>query len=357
MTIHSDESAREGARPTAPLAGIRILELGSYIAAPYASSLLVSLGAAVVKVEPPVHGDAFRRGQGAESPYFVQYNTGKRSIGIDLGSPEGVELVRKMIGEFDVLLENLRPGKLVSLGLGPQVCLEINPRLVYVSVSGFGNGGALCDRPAYDSVAQSISGLYSLLNDEDEPRPTGAPLADMASGLVTAAGILAALVGQASTGRGSLVETSLMESVSAITADSMTQMFDTGIPSTRRSRHPQAQLFCVRTASGDFMTVHTSSSQKFWQRLTEIIERPELTDDPRYMTYDDRVANYRELCDIMAEAFVTRPLSEWQEVLTAADVPFAPVLRLDPGPAGRRAARARAVALLRHPPWPRGRRA
>jgi crotonobetainyl-CoA:carnitine CoA-transferase CaiB-like acyl-CoA transferase len=314
---------------TGPLAGIRVIELGSYIAAPYAGALLASLGAEVIKVESPGDGDPFRRAQGTQSPYFAQYNAGKKSLAVGLKDPHGVALVRALIRESDVILENFRPGKLKALGLGPDDCRADHPTLIYASVSGFGDGGALSQRPAYDSVAQSVTGLYSLLNDAGEPRPTGAPMADLISGIVTAAGILAELVGRFRTGAGARVETSMFESVSALTIDSMTQLFETGVSPTRPSRHPQAQLFCVRTASGQFLTIHLSSSEKFWRRFAEVIGHPELVTDPRFADYPARVANYPQLTEVASAVFATRDAATWEAALLAADLPFAPVLRLD----------------------------
>jgi crotonobetainyl-CoA:carnitine CoA-transferase CaiB-like acyl-CoA transferase len=178
-------------------------------------------------------------------------------------------------------------------------------------------------------VAQSVTGLYALLNDEGQPRPTGAPMADLISGVVTAAGILAELVGRFRTGAGSRVETSMFESVSALTIDSMTQLFETGVPPSMPSRHPQAQLFCVRTSSGQYLTVHLSSSDKFWRRFAEVIGHPELIADPRFADYAARVANYPQLIEVASAAFATRDAASWEAALLAADLPFAPVLGLD----------------------------
>jgi crotonobetainyl-CoA:carnitine CoA-transferase CaiB-like acyl-CoA transferase len=142
-----------------PLAGIRVLELGGYISLPYATSLLSALGADVVKVEKPGAGDDFRRGDNNRSPYFIQHNAGKRSLSVDLKTPEGVALVKALIPRFDVLLENLRPGKLTAIGLSQAECAALRADLVYGSLTGFGNGGPLEQRPAYDTIGQSFGGL------------------------------------------------------------------------------------------------------------------------------------------------------------------------------------------------------
>lgn len=314
-----------------PLAGIRVLEISAYISAPYAGVILASLGAEVVKVEPP-EGEPFRRNEENRSAYFIQYNTGKKSVAINLKSNSGIDLVKSMLPRFDVLIENMRPGKMAALGLGSDVCRQINPRIVYASISGFGSGGPWVDRPAYDTIGQSMGGLYSVLNDAHPRRLTGTCLGDLITGLTSAMGILAALVGRArrSDGVGSLTETSLMEAASTLTIDAMTQAFETGEDPVRNSRHPQAQNFCLETADGGAVTVHLSSSQKFWASLARVVGREDLVDDPRYSSYEARRVpeHYEELVRIMEEAFIKRPRSDWERILVEADVPFAPVLTM-----------------------------
>jgi crotonobetainyl-CoA:carnitine CoA-transferase CaiB-like acyl-CoA transferase len=313
-----------------PLTGIRVLELGAYISGPYAGAILSALGADVVKVEPPKGGDAFRRSIENGSPYFVQYNAGKRSIAVDLKKPEGVELVKSLLPGFDVFIENSRPGKTASLGLGPEVCKAINPNLIYSSVSGFGDGGPLCDRAAYDSIGQSMGGFYSIMNDPGTPRLTGTCVADLITAIITASGILAALVGRdrSASKEGGVVQTSLLEAMSSITIDAMTQMFETGESPTRQTRHPQAQNFCLLTASGGSITLHLSSSEKFWRALAVAMDREDLLEDPRFRRFADRQDNFWELKPIVEEEFKKRTREEWEERLTAEDVPFAPVLTM-----------------------------
>ncbi|MFC9735734.1 CaiB/BaiF CoA transferase family protein [Streptomyces roseolus] len=310
-----------------PLHGIRILELGGYISAPYASSLLCALGAEVVKVEKPGTGEDFRRLKNDRSPYFIQYNAGKRSLAVDLKTPEGIALVKALVPRFDVVLENLRAGKLTALGLGPEECRALRPDLVYASVTGFGNGGPLAQRPAYDTIGQSSAGLYSLLSDAEAPQLSGTILADLITGVSTATGVLAALVGRAATGAGQHVETSVMEAVTTLTADAVSQYFDDGYQDpSRRSRHPQAQNFCLKTAAGADIAIHLSSSQKFWNCLVAAMDRPDLAEDPRFATYPERERHYFELVDVVQAEFLHRPTAEWEKRLSDADVPFAPVL-------------------------------
>ena len=311
-----------------PLDGIRILEVGGYISLPFATSILCALGAEVVKVEKPVVGEDFRRLQNDGSPYFRQYNTGKRSLSVDLKKPEGIELVKALVPHFDVLLENLRPGKLAAMGLGPQECRALRPDLVYGSVTGFGSGGPLASRPAYDTIGHAFGGLYSLFSDAGHPQLAGGLSADLVTGLSTATGVLAALVGRLKTGAPQYLETSIMEAVSCLTTDGITQSFELGHDPGRQSRHPQAQNFCVETSSGEFLAIHLSSSQKFWRALCTAMERMDLAEDPRFAEYRPREANYFELAEIVAAEFARKPVDHWERALTAADVPFAPVLSM-----------------------------
>ncbi|MEJ2890312.1 CaiB/BaiF CoA transferase family protein [Actinomycetospora aeridis] len=310
--------------PQKPLAGIRVLEVGGYISMPMGGALLSALGADVIKVESTA-GDDFRRKDNDRSPYFAQVNAGKRSLAVDLKTPEGLELVKELLPTTDVLFENMRPGKLAALGLGPDVCTALAPDLVFASVNGFGDGGPLRDRPAYDTIGQAYGGIYSLLGEPGQAQLSGTIFADVITGLTSAAGILAALVGRGATGAGVRVDTSLYEAVSVLTTDALSQYVDTGADPSRTTRHPQAQNFCAPTASGENIAVHLSSSEKFWRNLCAAMERPELIEDPRFTPYRHREANYFELVPIVEAEFARRSLDEWEERLTRFDVPFAPV--------------------------------
>lgn len=316
-----------------PLRGIRVLEIGGYIALPYATSLMAALGADVVKVERPVTGDDFRRQQNNRSPYFRQYNAGKRSLAVDLKQPDGVGLVKALIPRFDVVMENMRPGKVEQLGLDPATCTALRPDLVYASVTGFGSGGPLAQRPAYDTIGQSFGGLYTMLSDEGEPQLSGTCMADLITGLSVTTGVLAALVGRGSTGGAHVVETSLMEAITTLTLDALTQYFDSSDHGrrprqepNRQSRSPQAQNFVLKTSTGEAVAIHLSSSQKFWRSFLQAMDRLDLADDPRFTTYDLRVEHYFEIVEIARAEFATRTEAEWEQRLSAADVPFGPAL-------------------------------
>jgi crotonobetainyl-CoA:carnitine CoA-transferase CaiB-like acyl-CoA transferase len=228
------------------------------------------------------------------------------------------------------VLENMRPGKMNALGLGERDCRALRDDLIYISVTGFGEGGPLANHASYDTIAQSFGALYTLLGDEGAPQLTGAIFADLVTGLSTATGILAALVSRDTLKVGHHVQTSLVEAVSTVTVDALTQYYELGHGSpSRQSRHPQAQNYCVRTASGEFIAIHCSSSQKFWRNLAVAFGRPDLADDPRFATYPLRTAHYPELVSIVEKEVSTRPYAEWERLFTELDVPFAPVQTMD----------------------------
>lgn len=310
---------------THPLRGIRVLEFGGYISAPYATSFLTGLGADVVKIERAT-GDDFRRGMDAESPYFAQYNAGKKSIAVDLRDSEAADAVRHLVAGADVLVENMRPGKMDVLGFGHTACTDLNPNLVYVSVNGFGSAGPLRDRPAYDTIGQAFGGLYSLLSPADRPGLSGTILADLISGITTAMGVLAALLGRSRFAESPRVETSLLEAVSTLTIDGLTQSFELGHDPSLTSRHPQAQNFCLHAACGTTIAVHLSNSQTFWRRLCTAIDEPSLADDPRFIDYRQREARHTELTAKLQAVFGRHSADHWEDRLSAHDVPFGPVL-------------------------------
>ena len=314
-----------------PLAGIRVLDFGAFIAGPYATELMAMLGAEVVKVEPVRSGEAFRRGEGTGSPYFVQANAGKKSLAVNLKSPEGMDLITKLLPKFDVVIENARPGVMERLGLGADVVRQINPSIVYASASGFGDGGPWRDRAAYDTIGLSMSGFLSLMSDKDDFQLAGTCIGDLTTGLVMALGVVSALVGRERDPEheGAVLKTSLLEAMTTMTVDAVTQMFETGERPHRESRHPAANSFCLRTSDGSALAVHLSSPQKFWHAFLKAMENPDFGTDPRFETYADRRANYFELRPLVEAEFIKHDKAEWERRLVEADVPFAPVVSVD----------------------------
>jgi crotonobetainyl-CoA:carnitine CoA-transferase CaiB-like acyl-CoA transferase len=314
-----------------PLKGIRVLDFGAFIAGPYAAEIMSMLGADVVKVEPIGSGDPFRRGEGTASPYFVQANAGKKSIAVNLKTPEGRDLIKLLLPKFDVLIENSRPGVMDRLGIGPDVVRAINPSMIYASASGFGDSGPWRDRAAYDTMGLSMSGFLSLMSAQDDLQLAGTCIGDLTTGLVMALGIVATLVGreQDVARSGAVIQTSLLEAMTTMTIDALTQMFESGERPHRESRHPAANSFCLRTADAGYFTVHLSSSAKFWNAFLDAMDHPGFGNDPRFATYVARRANYFELRNLVETEFLKRDKAEWERRLIEADVPFAPVVSVD----------------------------
>jgi len=314
----------------APLAGLRVVELASYVTGPYAAVLLAEMGAEVVKIEERAQGDPFRGwGRGGYSPTFRSVNRGKRSLGIDLRTEAGREVALALVDRADVLVENYRPGAIGRLGLGYEVVRARNPRLVYCSISGFGSSGPYRDKPGYDTVGQAMSGLLGLLTDFEAPRPMGISLSDHITGLFACYGILAALVGRATTGEGRLVETSLLQATTAFVAENAARYFDEAEIPTRATRAQIAQAYAFVAGDGAPFVVHLSSPPKFWEGLTAAVGRPDLRDDPRFVDRAARVNHYDELDAILGAVFATEPRATWLERLDANDVPAGPINRFD----------------------------
>jgi formyl-CoA transferase len=308
-----------------PLEGTVVLEVASFIAGPYAGMLLADLGADVIKVES-LDGDPFRGWDtGAESPNFWAYNRGKRGIALNLRDPEALEIMRQLIPQADVLLENMRPGAMDRLHLGFEQVSQINPRLVYASITGFGSSGPYRDRPAYDGIGQALSGLLSMLSPRDAIQPIGPNFSDSLAGLFAAYGVLAALMARNHTGRGQHVETSLLAATLGFLVAPATDTL-TGKPAPGPlSRPTSSQTYAWLASDGLPFTVHLSSPPRFWEGLARAAGRPDLLEDSRFRTRPARRAHYAELRDELASVFRTRPRQEWLDRLLAEDVPCAPV--------------------------------
>lgn len=316
---------------TLPLAGFTVVEVASYVTGPYAAALLADMGADVVKVEEPGQGDPFRSwGEMGIAPTFRGVNYSKRSIAVDLRSPRGRDILLRLAKDADVFIENFRPGAAERLGIGYEDLRRVNERLVYCSISGFGARGPYRDRPGYDTIGQALSGLLGLLTDLDDPKPMGVSLSDHVTGVFAAYGVLGALVGRERTGRGRKVETSLLQATTAFLAENAARFLaDGGETPTRASRSRLAQVYAFIASDGRPFVVHLSSPPKFWEGLTGAIGRTDLRADPRFSDRRGRVTNYEELRAILAGTFRARPRDEWLAALQAADVPCAPILRMD----------------------------
>jgi crotonobetainyl-CoA:carnitine CoA-transferase CaiB-like acyl-CoA transferase len=312
-----------------PLEGIRVIEQGTFITGPCAGMMLADLGADVIKIESP-EGDPYRSYQGGQySPHFQAYNRNKRSLALDLKSAADRDLFDQMIRQADVFIQNFRPGTAERLGAGVARLQQINPRLVYCSISGFGSSGPYTERPSYDSVAQALSGFLSVVVDYQRPQFLGPALADAITGLYASYGILAALVQRGRTARGSLVEISMLEAMAHFAVEPFASFFALGQTPTSADRPRLAQAYILRTADHRLIAIHLSSLEKFWQGLVAALAAPELAADPRFNTRLGRIAEYEALRVELDDRFSRAPLAHWVERLQANDVPYAPINRID----------------------------
>ena len=312
------------------LDGISVLEFASYVSGPYAGMMLADLGAEVIKIEPPDGGDPFRGWGAADySATFGSVNRNKKSIVLDLKTEDGLSAARALAESADVLIENFRAGTMDRLGLGYEQLKRANPRLVYTSITGFGQTGPYAARAGYDTVGQAMSGLLSVLTNLDDPEPMGISLSDHLTGMMAAYGILGALMARERTGRGQRVETSLLAASIAFLGENAARFFETGKSPSRETRARSAQVYAFVDADGKGFVVHLSSPTKFWRGLTEVAGHPEWQDDARFKTKRDRQENYRVLHGLLAGIFRAEPRDVWLRKLEAHDVPSAPIYGLD----------------------------
>jgi crotonobetainyl-CoA:carnitine CoA-transferase CaiB-like acyl-CoA transferase len=311
------------------LDGVRVIELGRFVTGPEAGVLLADLGADVVKVEDPRHGDPFRHyGEGGYAPPFRSLNRNKRSLALDIASPTGREILLELIATADILIENFRVGQAESWGWGYETLRERFPRLIYCSISGFGSVGPYRDRPGYDTVGVALSGLLSAFVDLADPEPLNVSLADHLAGIYAGYGILAALHARDRTGLGQQVETSLLQSSVAFLAEYASTYFDSGVIPVKGARARGSVAWAFVAEDGKPFVVHLSSPPKFWRGLATVVGHPEWLEDERFATAKARRANHPALAAALTEAFGTRPRHEWLTALVAADVPCAPLNNL-----------------------------
>ena len=314
------------------LDGIRILDLSSYIAGPFAAMLLADMGAAVVKIENTNGGDPFRKWAQEPrmySPLFRSYNRNKRSMTLNLRDPEGKAIFLKMAADADVVIENYRPGVMDRLELGYERLKDLNPRLIYCGISAFGQTGPYRERPGFDTLGQCLSGLLSQIIDPRAPQPPGLAFSDHLGGMFACYGILTALMARERTGKGQKVETSLMEASMAFIGRSITQYFATGDVPNVESRGRSAGVYALLAGDGLPFVVHLSHLNKFFVSLTQAIERPDLAEDPRFKDREDRLTNYDELKALLQEIVSAKPRQHWLDALGKHDVAHAPINRLD----------------------------
>ncbi len=316
-----------------PLSGIRVVEVGNFMAVPFAGMQLADLGADVVKVENPRGGD-LTRGTGpyldGESSNFVRLNRNKRSVALDLKSADGKAVFRRLAASADVLIENLRPGTMDGLGLGYAALAETSPRLVYLSATGFGNDGPYANLAGLDIIAQAMSGLMSITGEPGAPPvKVGVPIADLTCALYATIAVLAALRARDRDGRGQFIDVSLLESAVSLGVWEAGRYFATGeVPAPSGSAHQAiAPYQAVRCADGWF--TFGANSQPHWQRACAVFGLDELVDDPRFASNEARLANRPALIAAIEHVTAAEPAQHWTDRLGAAGLPCGPIQTFD----------------------------
>ena len=320
-----------------PLSHIRVLDLSRVLAGPWAGQNLADLGAEVIKIERPGAGDdsrAFgppwvkdREGRDTrDSAYFTSANRGKKSVTVNLALAEGQALARDLALACDVLIENYKYGDLARYGLGYEQLRELNPRLVYCSVTGFGQTGPYRERPGYDFMIQGMGGMMSVTGEPDgTPQRAGVPIADIITGMYASIAICAALAHREHSGRGQHLDLALLDSQIALLAYQNTNYFATGVPPARIGNlHPNIVPYQPFRAS-DGELILACGNDNLYRRFCEAAGCPELARDARFATNARRVENRAELTRLLGEVFAKRSKSEWLEVLEAAGVPNGPI--------------------------------
>jgi crotonobetainyl-CoA:carnitine CoA-transferase CaiB-like acyl-CoA transferase len=311
------------------LSGVRVVEQGTFITGPCAGMMLADLGADVIKIESP-EGDPYRAYQGGQySPHFQAYNRNKRALSLDLKQTADRALFDSLVREADVYIQNFRPGTATKLGAGAERLQQLNPKLVYCSISGFGASGPYVDRPSYDSVAQALSGFLSVVVDRDRPRFLGPALADAITGMYAAYGVLGALFERSRAGRGRIVEVSMLEAMAHFSVEPFAAWFALGQVPKSSDRPKLAQAHILRTSDGGLIAIHLSSLEKFWESLTTALEALELRTDERFKTRLLRIENYGALGAELDRRFSTQSTQFWVDRLSDMDVPFAPIHSID----------------------------
>jgi len=323
-----------------PLSGLRVLELARILAGPWAGQILADLGADVIKVERKGVGDDTRGwgppfmpaadGGNLGAAYFHAANRGKRSIEVDFESEEGRDIVRKLAARSDVLIENFKVGGLAKFGLDYKSLSPLNPRLIYCSVTGFGQDGPYAPRAGYDLLVQGMGGIMSVTGQADgEPMRIGIPVADIFTGVYSAVGILAALAEREKTGKGTLVDTALLDTQSGVLANQALSYFASGkAPGRIGNAHPVVVPYQVFPAADGFVIIACGNDTQF-VKLCNALDVPEIGSDPKYKTNSDRVMNRDSLISGLCAMTSTLKRAQILEKLDKVNVPAGPINNID----------------------------
>lgn len=338
-----------------PLEGVRVLDISQVMAGPFACMLLGDLGADVIKIEPPGTGDQTRgsmgfKMKGPDSLGFLNMNRNKRSVALDLKSEAGKAVLLKLVKEADILIENYRPGAMKRLGLGYEQLREINPKLVYTSISGFGQNGPWADRPGFDLMAQAMSGVMSVTGYPDSPPvKAGVPVADIGCALFAVYATLSAYIGAKNTGQGQYVDAALFDAAMAFSVWDICDYWGTGKPPQPLGTSNKMTAPYQAMACSDGWFVMGANNQKLWEKLCNLMGREELLRDPRFANIAQRLAHRAELQDELEKTFKQHPKDHWVETLLANGIPAGPILSY-PEAFGSEHAQARRMRMeIDHP--------
>jgi crotonobetainyl-CoA:carnitine CoA-transferase CaiB-like acyl-CoA transferase len=315
-----------------PLEGLRVLDLTRVLVGPFASQMLGDLGAEVIKVERPGEGDETRHVEPlkeGESHYFLAINRNKLGIAVDMKQPAGREILVELARRSDIFLENFRPGVAKRLGLDYESLREVNPRLVYCSISAFGQTGPYASRSALDIAIQAMSGVMSVTGEPDRP-PTrmGLPMADLCGGLYAVIGVLSAIHERQLTGHGQFIDFSMLDGMVGMLMYMATRVFMTGEDSPKiGTGHYGIVPYGAFPASDGYLVI-ANIGEMFWPKICAAIGRPELAGDHRYDSNPKRVARRAEVDALLKEALATRTVAEWDAIFEQHDVPHAPILQV-----------------------------
>ncbi|UZK69657.1 CoA transferase [Sphingomonas sp. S1-29] len=340
---------------TLPLSGLRVLDISQVMAGPFCCMMLGDMGADVIKIEPPKTGDSTRhsmgfRLKGEDSPGFLALNRNKRSITLNLKDDADREVLYALVKTADILVENARPGVAARLGIDYDTLAAINPRLVYASISGFGQTGPWAQRPGFDLIAQAMSGILSSNGFPDmEPAKNSIAVADLGAGLFSAYAILSAIIGRQASGKGQYIDASLLEAAMGLSIWETTELWGTGKAPTPigSANRMSAPYQAVQASDGWF--VIGAANQGLWLTFLGVIGRPELQEDPRYSTNAARVQNRQILIDDLAPTFLTRTKQQWIDAMLAAGVPAAPILDYGEAVESEQAVARGMVQMIPHP--------
>jgi crotonobetainyl-CoA:carnitine CoA-transferase CaiB-like acyl-CoA transferase len=320
--------------PSTALARLRVLDLSRVLAGPYCAQLLADYGATVIKVEQPGSGDPTRAwgppwlegDEGArQSAYFMSANRNKRSMTLDLKTPEGAAIARRLAATSDIVIENFMPGTLDGLGLGYATLAAGNPGLILCSITGYGQDGPYRDRPGYDFMIQAEGGVMSITGPADgEPSKVGVAIVDVSAALYAATAILAALHHRAQTGRGQHIDVALLDAQVAWLVNVAHNTFAGETPARYGNAHPNIVPYETFPTADGRIAVGVGSDEQ-WRRLCSLAGRPALADDPRFRTNAGRVAARAELVPLLQDIFRARPSADWLAALPAARIPAAPI--------------------------------